>query len=178
MNGIAPCALTVLAFVLASEGVRSAYAPTGSQQPVVEDGAKARRAAPADVIALSYESTGQVSVGQPMDVRVTVSFRHPLTSLTAQVYAHDGLIVTPQNLRETDLEPGESVQWTFRVTPYMDGALRWSLLVQGQVRETIQSGQLTVPVHVGDARSASEPERARSSASAGQSVVSLSARER
>ena len=178
MNAILPCALVLFPLLIGNEDWRPAHAPVGSPRAVAMDGVVFGLAAPGGVIALSYELGGEASLGQPLEVRITVSTRHRLKSVTARVYAHDGVIVAPQSLTRTELGPDESVQWTFRVTPYMNGPLRWSLLVQGQARNSIQSGQLTVPVEVGDAQPAPEPAGVRSVDDTGRSIISFAARER
>ncbi|MDE0002113.1 MAG: hypothetical protein OXQ29_05430 [Rhodospirillaceae bacterium] len=112
-----------------------------------------RRETPAGVIGLSYESPAETSLGQPLEIRITVTSPHRVDSLNANVYAHEGLTVSAPRLAAPLVEAGEAVQWVLTVTPYVEGALRFSVLVQGNIDRETQAAQLTVPVQVGNMRS-------------------------
>ena len=112
-----------------------------------------RRETPAGVFGLSYESPAEASLGQPLEIRITITSAHLVNSLTVGVYAHDGLAVSAPSLAAPLVEAGESVHWVLTVTPYVEGALRISVLVQGQIDGARQAAQLTVPVQVGVMRS-------------------------
>lgn len=115
-----------------------------------------RRETPVGMIQLSYESPAEPLLGQPLEVRITITSAHLVDSLTAGVYAHDGLTVSMPNLAVRRVEAGESVHWVLTVTPYVEGALRFSVLVQGKIGGETQAAQLTVPVQVGNVSSRRE----------------------
>ena len=115
-----------------------------------------RRGTPAGVIGLSYESPAKALLGQPLEVRITIASPHRVDSLTANVYAHEGLTVSAPRLAAPLVEAGEAVQWVLTVTPYVEGALRFSVLVQGKIDRETQAAQLTVPVQAGNMSSTRE----------------------
>ncbi|MYF68535.1 MAG: hypothetical protein F4181_00480 [Proteobacteria bacterium] len=115
-----------------------------------------RRDTPAGVIGLSYESPTAASLGQPLEVRIAITSPHRVDSLTADVYAHEGLTVSAPSFVAPQVEAGKSVQWVLTVTPYVEGALRFSVLVQGKIDGENQAAQLTVPVQVGNMSSTRE----------------------
>jgi len=115
-----------------------------------------RRETPADMIGLIYESPAEALLGQPLEVRITITSTHRVDSLTAGVYAHDGLTVSAPSLAAPQVEAGESVHWVLTVTPYVEGALQFSVLVQGKIDGENQAAQLTVPVQAGNISSTRE----------------------
>ena len=107
-------------------------------------------AAPSGPFGLSYEILGTPEPGQPIEVLVEVVPPLPLSYVSVEVYAYDGLVVSPLNYSVTAPPAGEAVQRTLVVTPYAEGALRLALLVSGDAYGEIQYGQLTIPVAPGE----------------------------
>ena len=175
MTRIILYALVLLAFVPSGGEPEPGRALRTAQRSNL---AATRSAAPAGVIGLSHKALGTAAVGQPLRVRVTLSSPFPLTSLTAQVYAHDGLVVSPQRLKVFELKAHEPVEWTVTVTPYMAGALRFSVLARGEVDGRFQAGQLTVPVQVMDTPSEPVPMDASNTNESQNPIIALPAPER
>lgn len=102
-------------------------------------------------IALSYEwlgagVPGRAAIGQPLEVRVSVYSARPLGPLSAEVYAHEGLVVSPMNWTIGSLQARETSDRILTVVPYVAGSLRLSVLVQFVVDGQAQAAQITVPV--------------------------------
>lgn len=150
------CALALIEFIAGNEGVGFPHAPAHSMRPVVPEYRTVRRETPAGVIGLSHESSTAASLGQPLEVRITITSPHRVDSLTADVYAHEGLTVSAPSFVAPQVEGGESVHWVLKFTPYVEGALRFSVLVQGKIDGENQAAQLTVPVQVGNVISTRE----------------------
>lgn len=89
---------------------------------------------------------------QPIEVLVEVVPPLPLSYVSVEVYAYDGLIVSPLNYSVTAPPAGEAVERTLVVTPYAEGALRLALLVSGDAYGETRYGQLTVPILLGEPR--------------------------
>ena len=103
------------------------------------------------VIVVNYEwmdgGTARPTVaGQPMRVRVSVVAVRPVGALSAEVYAHEGLVLSPMNWAMPNLPANESAGQILTVTPYVTGPSRFSILAQGKVDGRPQAAQITVPV--------------------------------
>lgn len=114
------------------------------------------------VIGLEYEwlgasGPGATEIGQPRLIKVTVSAAIPIASLTADVYTHDGLVVSPMRWADSELQAFENTEVLLTVTPYMEGALSFSLLVRAEIDGRNQAAQITVPVRIGTAPAARAP---------------------
>lgn len=155
MNGTIIRVLALVAFIAGNEGIGFPHASAHSMQPVTPKDRLVRRSTPTGVIGLSYDSPADASLGQPLEIRITVTSPHRIDSLTAEVYAHKGLTVSPPGLATPRAEAGELAQYVLTITPYVEGALRFSVLVQGRIAGETQAAQLTVPVQVG-ARSSTQ----------------------
>ncbi len=106
--------------------------------------------APSSPIRLGYDPPGPGELGQPLPIRITVSSPLTVTSLVGQVYAVEGAIVSPERFSIPELNSGMAVERTLTVTPYLEGPLRFSVLVQGETGGQVQAGQITVLIPVGD----------------------------
>ena len=167
MKRVIPCLLVLVPTLVSDSGKPESALAWGAAQPWTAASARSplagrnpfvtRSAAPGGVIELSHELPGaalpgaaDAAVGQPFKVRLRVPSAFALASLRMHVYAHDGLVIAPSSWSATDLNAHEAVEWILTVTPYTAGALRFSVLVLGEVDGRIQAAQLTVPVYVGN----------------------------
>ena len=106
------------------------------------------RSAPG-LIGLAYkwlDEGASGAVGQPLRVRLSVISAQAVDSLVAEVYAHEGLVVSPTGWSMGELPAQQRDESVLSVTPYADGPLRLSVLVQGQIDGQAQAAQITVPV--------------------------------
>ena len=142
------------------------------------DGADANLEHPPGPIRLSFQMHGSPVPGQPLEVVITVASLGAAGPLTGKVYGHDGLIVSPAGFSHDGLETRESAERIVTVTPYVSGALRFSVLVQGEVEGEAQAAQLTVPVDVGDSTAQRMPIGTLSTDGSGVPIVTLPARNR
>ena len=177
MKRVIPCLLVLVPTLVSDGGKPESGLAWGAEKPSTVDSGHSplagrspfagRSPAPGGVIELSYELPGAGLpgaglpgpalpgaaagvVGQPFEVRLRVSSAFAFTSLRMHVYAHDGLVITPPNWSAADPGAHEAVERSLTVTPYRQGALRFSVLVLGEVDGRIQAAQLTVPVYVGN----------------------------
>ena len=137
----------------------------------------AHHAAPSGPFGLSYEILGTPEPGQPVEVLVEVVPPLPLSYVSVEVYAYDGLVVSPLNFSVTAPPAGESVERTLVVTPYMEGALRLALLVSGDAYGETQYGQLTIPVVLGEPRPDPAVTNRLRTTPEGEMIISLPASE-
>ena len=129
--------------------------------------------APSSPIRLDYEAPARAELGQSSLVQLTVSSALEMTSVEGQVYAGEGLIVSPEYFSIAQLDPATAVERSFTVTPFLEGPLRFSVLVQGATGGQIQAGHLTVPVQVGGTGLQPTHPGTLQTDSAGDSIVSL-----
>ena len=178
MKPMIACGLVAVHLIAGCSGTETAGERwTPAQTPFFAKGPTVSPGAPSGPIGLRYESLGTPELGQPLQIRIAVFSQFPVTALAAQVYANEGLIVTPQNFSVSGLESQQSAERTLTVTPYLEGPLRFSLLVQGEIDGQLQAGQLTVPVQVGEGRPEPTPMGTLSTDESGEAIISLPARE-
>ena len=137
----------------------------------------AHHAAPSGPFGLSYEILGTPEPGQPIEVLVEVVPPLPLSYVSVEVYAYDGLVVSPLNFSVTAPPAGEAVEQTLVVTPYAEGALRLALLVSGDAYGETQYGQLTIPVVLGEPRPDPAVTNRLRTTPEGEMIISLPASE-
>ena len=162
----------------ADNGAAQAADNGSARHPGVPQQAGTYQVEPSGPFGLSYEILGTPELGQPLEVRVEVVPPLPLSYMSVEVYAYDGLIVSPLSFSVTAPSAGEPVEQTLIVTPWMEGSLRLALLVLGDdLYGETQAGQLTVPIQLGELRpDTAAPERLRTTAE-GETIISLPARE-
>lgn len=101
------------------------------------------------LIGLTYEWLDEGAPGAsglPLRVRVSVFPAHAVDSLIAEVYSHDGLVVTPASWATPALQARQRAETVLTVTPYVTGPLRFSVLVQGRIGGQAQAAQISVPL--------------------------------
>ena len=108
------------------------------------------QAQPSGPFGLSYQILGTPALGQPLEVRVSVVAPQPLSYLSMEAYAHDGLIVTPLSFSVAEPPVDEPVEQTLIVTPWMEGSLRLAVLVTGDAYGATRDGQITIPIQLGE----------------------------
>ena len=135
------------------QGARMSNIDVMRNAPAVRNRSAARSAFAArsasGLIGLVYEWLDEGApgaVGQPLRVRVSVSSAQMVDSLGAEVYAHEGLVVSPVSWAMAGLQARESREKVLTVTPYVAGPLRFSILVHGRIDGQSQAAQITVPL--------------------------------
>ena len=141
--------LATVSLVAAGGTFEAGQVGSSAGVPAVSDSRTVARQAPAGPIGLGYETLGVPKFGQPIDVRITVYSSRPVTSLSARVYGHEGLVILPLGFEVWHRQDPGSVGRILSVTPYVTGSLRFSILVQGEIDGATQAAQLTVPIEVG-----------------------------
>ena len=111
------------------------------------DAAERSHHTPWGPVRIDYRLTGTQALGQPFSVIIRVSASRNVTGLTACVYGHDGLIVSPVGIDLPDLSVDDVVERILTVTPYLHDARRLSVLVTGMIDGQEHAAQITVPVN-------------------------------
>jgi len=177
MNGETACTMLTLVLVANCFDAARADDKGSGAHPEVAQQAHTYHEAPSGPFGLSYEIFGTPTLGQPLEVRVSVVPPFPVSYIAVEVYLYDGLIVSPLSFSVTAPLVSEPVEQTLIVTPWMEGSLRLALLVSGDAYGELQAGQLTIPVQVGELRpDPTVTERLRTTAE-GETVFSLPATE-
>ena len=139
--------------------------------------ARTDQAQPSGPFGLTYQILGTPALGQPLEVRVSVVAPQPLSYLSVEVYAYDGLIVTPLSFSVAEPPVDEPVEQTFIVTPWMEGSLRLALLVTGNAYGETQDGQITIPIQLGEPSPNPAVTERLSITPEGETIISLPATE-
>ena len=179
----------VLFIIFGCRGVETVSAHgTPENTPVVTEGRPDSLAKPSSPISIRYEILSKPVLGQPLEIRVTTFSKSPLASMTVQIHGDEKLFISPLRMDsavsglegQQSLEGRQSIVRTVTVTPYAEGLLRFSVLVQGQINGQLQAGHVTIPLQVGEDRGELTPARTIGTIGqdvSGQAIISLPARE-
>ena len=105
--------------------------------------------APTGPIRLAYEFLQSPRLHHTVEVKVSAEWRISLHSLRGSVHTKGGLAVTPTSFSISDISSRQTAEQAFRVTPFEEGPLRFSVILEGEVQGERHAAQLTVPVDIG-----------------------------
>ena len=120
-----------------------------SSPSIAELRAANRIDAPSGPVRLAYEFLEAPTLHHVVEVRVSAEWQISLHSLRGSVHTKGGLAVTPTSFSISDLSSRQTAEQVFRVTPFEEGPLRFSVILEGEAQGERQAAQLTVPVDIG-----------------------------
>ena len=133
--------------------------------------------APSGPIRLAYEFLEAPRLHQVVEVRVSAEWQISLHSLRGSVHTKGGLAVTPTSFSISDLSSRQTAEQVFRVTPFEEGPLRFSVILEGEVQGERQAAQLTVPVDIGTTHQEMQAAGVLLTDENGEQIISMPAQE-